>query len=67
VTLLLLTDERPFRLFLKEQGWTSMGYTDRYYPEWLRWTTFPHYERVVARWGHIWRMKSESKKLLGIK
>lgn len=58
----LLTDERLFMEFLRDNGWTAIGYSETYYPEWLRFYTFPHYEKVEGRW----RMRAESKQRLGI-
>jgi hypothetical protein len=61
---LLLTDERPFRLFLAENGWTGVGYSNDYYPEWLRWITFPCYERVSNGCWMVWRMKPKAQAAL---
>jgi len=53
------SEERMFELFLIENGWTSVGYSLTYYPEWLRRTTFPCYERKYGRWHMKWEKERE--------
>jgi hypothetical protein len=50
-------DEQMFEMFLIENGWTSVGYSLTYYPEWLKLMTFPCYERI----GGKWTMKPEKR------